>query len=485
MSPRRAILLLSGLLAVSLAAPASAERITYRFGPLKVTPGQNTISLAPTDLRPDVPGYITRFKPDLEYADGSKPGVEVVHLHHGVWLISGEPRFAVGEEKTIVTLPPGYGYRYTPRQSWLINSMIHNLAKQRAEVYITYTIDFVRDGTPEAAGMTPVRTKWMDVAGLRSYPVFDARRGTGRRGRLTFPDDVPGDPAVGPAGTWTVTEPTTLVGTAAHLHPGGRNGYLTVTRGDRTRRIFTSRARYWEPAGAVSWDMAMEATPPDWRVALKPGDVVRLHVVYDVSRASWYESMGIMPIAVAENSTAGKDPFDPALNRRGATTHGRLAENRNHGGRPAGLPDPRKLPSGPFATGPIRIADFVYGQGDLTSGGAARRPPRVLAGRSLTFENRDAYLPENGGIFHTITACRLPCNRSTGIAYPLAGGPVDFDSGELGFGPAGFTAAANRATWSTPTTLKPGTYSYFCRVHPFMRGAFRVVAKKKRGAGRG
>ena len=25
-----------------------------------------------------------------------------------------------------------------------------------------------------------------------------------------------------------------------------------------------------------------------------------------------------------------------------------------------------------------------------------------------------------------------------------------------------------------PKTLSPGTYSYFCRVHPFMRGAFRV-----------
>ena len=78
------------------------------------------------------------------------------------------------------------------------------------------------------------------------------------------------------------------------------------------------------------------------------------------------------------------------------------------------------------------------------------------------------------GILHSITSCRAPCNRTTGIAYPLADGPVDFDSGELGFGPQGFTAAANRDTWSTPADLGPGTYTYFCRVHPFMRGAFRV-----------
>ena len=94
----------------------------------------------------------------------------------------------------------------------------------------------------------------------------------------------------------------------------------------------------------------------------------------------------------------------------------------------------------------------------------------MAPGGSLTFVNRDAART----IFHTITACRAPCNRTTGVAYPLADGPVDFDSGELGFGPQGFTAAANRDTWSTPATLDPGTYTYFCRIHPFMRGSFRV-----------
>jgi plastocyanin len=97
-------------------------------------------------------------------------------------------------------------------------------------------------------------------------------------------------------------------------------------------------------------------------------------------------------------------------------------------------------------------------------------PPKVAAGQSLRFGNLDA----SAQIFHTITACASPCNRSTGISYPLADGPVDFDSGELGYGPAGFTAAANQGEWETPKTLRAGTYTYFCRVHPYMRGAFRV-----------
>jgi plastocyanin len=176
-------------------------------------------------------------------------------------------------------------------------------------------------------------------------------------------------------------------------------------------------------------------------------------------------------VAFAPGAPGGVDPFSGKIERRGRITHGHLPENNNHGGGAGGLRDARKAPDGPAATDPLAITDFLYGQGDLLRGGAASRPPVVAVGQPLAFRNTDAART----IFHTITACRAPCNRSTGIAYPLADGPVEFDSGELGFGPAGFTPAANRDTWSTPTNLTAGTYTYFCRVHPFMRGAFRVA----------
>jgi plastocyanin len=38
----------------------------------------------------------------------------------------------------------------------------------------------------------------------------------------------------------------------------------------------------------------------------------------------------------------------------------------------------------------------------------------------------------------------------------------------------GASPAAQRVTWQTPSNLPGGTYTYFCRIHPFMRGAFRV-----------
>jgi plastocyanin len=118
-----------------------------------------------------------------------------------------------------------------------------------------------------------------------------------------------------------------------------------------------------------------------------------------------------------------------------------------------------------------------------TTTAATRGPsvPTIEPGQALTFHNLDAAPTVNA--FHTITACLQPCNASTGIAYPIANGPVTFDSGELGFngnqGSFGNAPAADRDTWQTPKDLAPGTYTYFCRIHPFMRGAFRVEPQSK------
>jgi len=44
----------------------------------------------------------------------------------------------------------------------------------------------------------------------------------------------------------------------------------------------------------------MQATPDDWEVAVKAGDTLSLSTTYDTSRASWYESMGIMVVFYAD-----------------------------------------------------------------------------------------------------------------------------------------------------------------------------------------
>jgi plastocyanin len=466
----------------------ATQHLHYEYGPIDIAPGQNNIEAKVNNNKPKVPGYITRFKPNLVYSSSHNvPRVDVIHLHHGVWLVNGGPTFAAGEEKTTAQLPRGYGYHYSPSDSWIMNYMLHNLTPEPTKVTITYDIDFVPDGTASAQQIVPAHPLWMDVAGVSAYPVFNAIKGEGRRGKFTFPDQARASQQddIGPAHQYTANRDMTLVSTAGHLHPGGLYTDLKDTRGGRTVELFRSVAKYFEPAGAVSWDVSMTGTKPSWRIAVKAGDRLNVSATYDTSKASWYESMGIMVLFVADGKQSeAKDPFTSAIPTRGLLTHGHLRENRNHGGDPRPrFPDARDLPSGAFSSN-LDIKGFVYERGDLNVSGKRGRPPVVHAGQSITFTNLDALTttPAQQSAYHTITSCKAPCTGTTGIAYPLANSKTQFDSGELGYGPPGFTPAANRNTWKTPKSLKAGTYTYFCRIHPFMRGSFRVVSDgKKKG----
>jgi hypothetical protein len=213
MSRARLLALLIALVALLLLAPAAGARtrattvrtsqgtitttrgtdgvrhLSFRWGPVRIAPGQNTISIADDDLLPPGPGWITSFSPNLTYVDGRVPRVDVIHLHHAVWIVGGRPTWAAGEEKTAVREPKGFGWRYRTSDRWLLNHMIHNLTPVATRVYITWTMDFIPLGARAARGMHEVRTQWVDAEGGSAYPVFDAIAGTGHDGRVTFPDD--------------------------------------------------------------------------------------------------------------------------------------------------------------------------------------------------------------------------------------------------------------------------------------------------------
>jgi plastocyanin len=449
------------------------QHLHYEYGPLDIAPGQNLIQNSTFRVpQPTEAGYIVGFKPNLQLPDGTVPAVDVLHLHHGVWAVASrrdatspffpERFIAAGEEKTALELPDGYGYRYTPNDSWYINYMIHNLTAKPYRASITYDVDFVPATSKQAATMKPVHPIWLDVENGKVYPVFDVHKGSGTDGKFTYPDD---DPDARRVNTYTVPTDGVLVKTFGHLHPGGLHDTFSVTRGDQTEKVFTSKAKYYEPAGAVSWDVSMTTTPDDWEVGVKAGDTLSISTTYDTKRASWYESMGLGVVWMYDGP-GGKDPFTTKIDQKGVLTHGHLPENDNHGGKAsATYADARDGTAGPLQTN-IGIGSFEYGAGDLAAKG---KVPTVAEGQQITFDNFDA---GDQNVWHSITACKAPCTESTGIAYPLADADVQFDSGQLGkAGPP----TAGTTTWSTPADLTPGTYTYFCRVHPFMRGAFRVV----------
>jgi plastocyanin len=448
---------------------------------------------------------------------GPIPRVDIIHLHHGVWLSNGQagqgemsgggavdypiglyPFMATGEEKTAYILPKGFGYPIAAKDFWVFNYMLHNLTPSPAYVYVTYTMDFIPMTSPLAKTITPVHPIWMDVEARHIYPVFNVYRGSGKNGQFTFPymakDPYPGLST--PLNQFTVDHPGVLVATAGHVHPGGLYTELDSTRTGVTPhgkgvekglipgsvRLFRSTAHYWDPRGPISWDMAMQGTASDWRPQVQTGDVLSVSATYETKRASWYESMGIMVVWEAWTGQGrGVNPFAHAVDQKGYLTHGHLAENDNHGGSVFIGVNLKSLKDCPAQQ--VTIKNFTYDPGGFSSNNGHPCIPTVTAGQALTFINQDASsLSQFGGlgmgnsfyinsIFHTVTSCQNPCGLDTGISYPLAQGSTTFDSAQLGIG----TPASGSLTWSTPKNLKPGIYTYFCRIHPFMRGVFRVV----------
>jgi len=515
----RAVMVALAALAVSPALAQAAatdangiQHYNFAAGPYRVIPGANLILNQLGNVpKPHVNGFMVRMRPNLVYAlpngkcCGKVPPTDIVHLHHGVWLSNGAagqgeggsyggfyPFMAAGEEKTTIEFPAGFGYPIGANDVWVLNYMIHNLTNQPKTVYITYDMDFVPETSPLASAITPVHPIWMDVQDHHIYPIFNVRRGSGKNGKFTYPEMAKDPYGSGPPlNEFTVDHPGTLIGTAGHLHPGGLYDDLDLIRpgvkpdrkaipGDvpNSVRLFRSRAVYYDKGHQpVSWDVSMTATPADWRPAVQQGDVLRVSATYDSRIASWYEVMGIMVVWESWGDQNGTSPFMGKIDENGHVTHGHLPENSYYGGtRWVGV-NPTALPA--CNTRKILIAGFRYIPAVT---GNTNCVPTIKRGQSVTFVSEDAspfatfnpitpnpfYL---AAVFHTVTSCKDPCALNYGISYPVANGAGNFDSGELGVGLPG----VGRLTWTTPANLSPGTYTFFCRIHPWMRGVFKVA----------
>ena len=340
---------------------------------------------------------------------------------------------------------------------------------------------------------------------------------------------------------WTVTPNLagTLIGIGGHLHPGGIRDEVSLVRKGVEKPIFVSDAIAWQhPPGDTaraggprdSWNFSMGVTGATlgWKVKIKPGDILRLNAVYDSDLASWYENMGIVVAFVAPNDSTdvlhggpGVDIFDQPVSIeagfpdtatptpgwltpschpndeaaqgplvlciRGQVTHGHLREASTFGG--AGVLPINAKPSNQFVS-QIDTVNFTYGTADQGVVGATGIP-KVHVGKPLTFVNFDTV----ADIWHTFTSCRQPCSGSYGLDYPTAYGVgdkngADFDSTEIGYGlffsPASgqlfgqnkpFDQALRDGAYATFTPAVPGIYTFYCRIHPSMRGVFDAVAQ--------
>jgi plastocyanin len=328
----------------------------------------------------------------------------------------------------------------------------------------------------------------------------------------------------------------TLIGIGGHLHPGGlqneidliRPGGETVKKRTCKRvkgkkrcktkrrtvkktRIYTGVAEYWSREDKskgngppTSWDFSERVIGlPLWGVHVKPGDKLRSNATYDTSIQSTYENMGIAVTLFVPNDENGQ-PQAPGLNpfktkkdnkegcptfgmaaigpdrlcTKGYPTHGHYKENGYYGNAEGTW----SAPSGGPPANEIGVVNFQYFPGDLTMI-SMTGVPSVKLGDTVRFTNL-----EGGAIYHTATSCAFPCLGPTGAAFPLAdgrtsqGANVDFDSSEMGVGVPEIGAAKQALDYQLPITEDRGfkagdIVTYFCRVHPGMRGAFEVTVR--------
>jgi plastocyanin len=487
--------------------PGTKEHLTIYFGPYTTPPGWDANRV---DLNlPLRNGMVTSIEPGLRLEDGSEPSHQEVHLHHSHWLALRPGNnemdtytggftqwmFGNGDEETkgdsrprSAAEPNGpiYGGYIGPTDPGPVIFMIHNKTAQPMVVYITLDVTFI-DGTLEQLNAMSDRP-YHNLIGTIFGRTFDVPRdSTSRDGTYETAEDDPQGVI-----EWTSPINGTLIGMGAHLHPGGLSATIE-NYGSKERPCPDSGGGYggavllksdalWRHDARFSEDFQMEVTHPAWRAPIHKGDRLRISGTYENRHHAWYEVMTHAGLYV--------DKKQPPTGRCKPYLVGRAAKRRRpidptHGvpNRPWGHENdtvcgkrfdrPCERPAKPYHPGirtdEVTIANFTYQPGDLSLSGQLGDPVQVEKGTSLRFVNADQAL----GIRHTVTTCRWPCNGPYVANYPLADGV--WDSGTLGYDPISGGSPSPVAT--TPANLPVGKYAYFCRIHPWMRGAFEVVRR--------
>ena len=288
----RRALLVAVLVAVWLIqVPAeAAETRTLRYGPFTIPAGSeempgeiDKIKLA--IKRPCLACYLTGFKANLTYPDGSTANINTgAMIHHvvlanqfrsdatcsGTWLgLAGERFFASGNERTPISLPGGYGYRVRWYDSWNMLLQLMNMESEAQNVYVDVTFSMVST----SSSVKPVKPVWLDIDNCRDseYPI-------------------PAGPSV-TTWDWSVNVEGHLVAMAGHVHD---DGLRVEARNETTgENICTSTAGYGnveEYMGHLSSMTTCQGTPV---AALDSGNLVRIYSSYD-SPEPRDDVMGIM-----------------------------------------------------------------------------------------------------------------------------------------------------------------------------------------------
>jgi hypothetical protein len=284
--------MLTGVVTEVASSPAQAATYTkvVRYGPFTIPGGTETDpgmihnQLRFAVARPCLDCYITSFKPDLVYADGTRANMDTgPMLHHAVWTsqfqpdatcggtllgLAGQRFFATGNERTAIRLPSGYGYRVRWYDSWnmLVDLMNHSAESKTVYVKVTYTY------RPSWESVKRVRPVWLDIdqCGDSEYSI--------------------------PAGysdthwDWTVNVPGKVVAMLGHVH--GHGIAVEATNESNGGQSICRSVATLDPMDVHSV-LKMSTCTGDPLAVVQAGQTVRLHSEYNSTHPA-DDVMGIM-----------------------------------------------------------------------------------------------------------------------------------------------------------------------------------------------
>lgn len=451
------------------------------------------------DLAPTPPqnGFITHMETDI-VDEGTNAPVPIsrLMLHHIVFLnlnredstcagqgylgFDGRKDFntrapqrfyAAGEERAKFSMPPGYGYSTNQDDTWGVVAMVMNHRSTPDHALIHYEV------TVDSSPLTAVKPYWLDVRDCRADPIYNVPSAAQKAKKAKTKKEKKGrsavaakkhkkgkkknkkrkKPAVRPTFTetrdYTFPESGRLIGGAGHVH-GGAIG-LKLTEPNCGNREVAESTPTWglpdhpfynvRPILHEPGPINMSAFGSTTGLPVDAGETIRLNSTYDNSLPH-VRVMGIMVVYLAPDSSVTQ-PCGPVPNWDVLKT--------NQPGRSG--PIPFKIPltgidaNGQATTidappGPIQKAgvNTVVPVGDRFFGAPNLR---VKQGSWITWQF-------NGQELHNVT---------------LANGPLGIGTDNLDEGRT-FTEKLSR----------PGTYRFFCALHPVQMQERVIVTPKKK-----
>jgi len=506
----------------------TTQTINLDFGPYLIPGGTD---LSRVDFTPaGADGYTTEVHTFVLDADGTKiPGNEV-HAHHA-HLLRGNPNnpdyldwlYGTGEEMTGGSIAerakadPAYGagrrYGIAVTQHDVLGqlSMLHNMTSQARTVYLRFQLRFVY-GTHDAIqqakhwdfhALTPqIFGGTFNVprtGGSYAWPVQLGRvKDTPQNHGTITSNPTPSKLEPGVGVVWTAPYSGTLVVAGGHLHAGGKDAVLSNLgskahpcahqglRGFPGTTLMDSRV-FGHHGVWPSNDYQMGLSQYGWRAYVHKGDRLAINGGYLASQFSFPDAMVFSGVYVdqAAQPPAGSGCAPFLVGRPRASWRQVIRTKPGHAwsmypDQPTCTKCDHKeaRPKPGPATDVVQIAGMEYLPGNAGLSGEPGGPPVVNRGDTLTFVNEDY---AESLMRHTVSACNAPCNGDGMMTnYPFLNG--QFESGVLGYmWEDAYVSTQTLPEWSLDTSaMRPGYYTFFCRIHPFMRGAFYVAPKSAR-----